>query len=240
MKKLWLLGIVLSLLGSITILGTVNNLSIAQSVNTSSAHVDTSNKVSTSDQLVKKVRSSWPWYTARASGLVAAGSLILLMISGIGMITGKTFSFFEPITAWATHRALGISFGISVIVHVVVLYFDRFVPFNITNLLVPFTSNYKPISVFGIPLGSFYVATGVISLYIVAAVIITSLIWVHKKPWLWKVTHLLSYLAMLLVFVHGLYLGTDLAHGILRWAWIALGVSILIMSFMRLRRANTV
>jgi len=187
-----------------------------------------------------RAKTSWPWFVARGSGMVAAVALVLLMLSGIGQITGDTFRFLEPLTAWASHRALGITFGVSVLVHMVTLLFDTFVPFNILQLLVPWLSSYRPVTLFGAHLGSLYVALGVLSFYGVAIVVITSLLWVEKKPYLWKWIHLTSYLLMVFVFVHALYLGTDLAHGILRLLWIALACAIGLAALYRLWRAKTI
>ena len=134
-----------------------------------------------SQVFIEKFKASWPWYVARASGMVAAGALVLLMISGIGQITGYTFRLFEPLTAWATHRALGLVFAIGVIVHMASLLFDKFVPFSIINLLVPWTSNFKPVTILGFHFGSLYVALGVLAFYAIAAITITSLIWIDKN-----------------------------------------------------------
>ncbi|MBP6880617.1 ferric reductase-like transmembrane domain-containing protein [Candidatus Saccharibacteria bacterium] len=190
--------------------------------------------------LSERATSSWPWYLTRASGLVAALAFVILMLSGVGLISGRTFSFFEPLTAWATHRALGIVLAVSTVVHVGALFFDSFEPFGIIDLLVPFASDYKTIDIFGIYFGSLYVALGVLALYIIAAITIASLLWIDKMPRLWKFTHILSYLAMILVFVHALYLGTDLATGLLRWVWIVSAFIVLFASFSRLWRAKTV
>ena len=182
------------------------------------------------NSVIDRVFSSWPWYLARGAGLAAAGILVILMLSGVGFITGHSFSILEPITAWATHRALGIALGIAVLIHVVALYFDTFVPFNLKELLVPFASEYQPL----------YVALGIFALYVLAAIVLTSLFWVDSKPKTWKLIHLFSYLVLALVFVHALYLGTDLMHGVLRWLWVGGFILLTAASFVRLRRANTV
>lgn len=187
-----------------------------------------------------RVETSWPWYVTRASGLVAAVSLVLLLLSGIGQITGHTYKFLDPLTSWASHRALGIAFGVSVLVHIVALLFDHFVQFSPLHLLVPWLSDYKPVTLLGVNVGSLYVAFGVIALYMVAIIIITSLLWVEKKPATWKLIHLLSYVTIALVFVHALFLGTDLAHGWLRWMWIGLNVAVLLAAFARLLRVRTI
>jgi predicted ferric reductase len=144
----------------------------------------------------------------------------------VGSVTGHIFRLLEPIAAWASHKALGIVFGISVLIHMVGLLFDHYIPFDVATLLVPWLSNYKPIELFGIQLGSLFVALGVLAFYLIAIVIIVSLLWIEKKPKLWKITHLLSYVTMLFVFIHALYLGTDLSDGIPRLLWIISGIAI--------------
>ena len=193
-----------------------------------------------SQRLITRARASWPWYITRAAGLVAATSMILLMLSGIGLITGATFKLLEPLTAWATHRALGLVFGVSVVIHIVALLFDRFVPFTIAQALVPFASNYRSVTIAGHHLGSLYVAFGIFSLYAILAIIISSLLWIDKKSHLWKAMHFLSYLVAIFVFFHVLYLGTDLAHGVFRVLWIIFGTGTAIAILYRLGRAHSV
>ena len=52
---------------------------------------------STVHVVVQRVSASWPWYIIRGAGFVAAGLLILLMLSGIGQVTGITYRFIEPV-----------------------------------------------------------------------------------------------------------------------------------------------
>lgn len=241
MRRILFIAIVslVSILGAITVLGGFSTMSSAQTP-TPGVTVDRTPKSSVANGLIEKAKISWPWYLTRISGLVAAASFVILMLSGIGLLTGHTFSFFEPITAWASHRALGITFSVSVLVHVGSLYFDHFVPFGLTSLLVPFASNYKQIDLLGFPVGSLYIALGVLSLYLSIAIVLTSLFMIEKKPRLWKVTHILSYLAMIFVFIHALFLGTDLSSGGLRWLWILLAFIVMYASLARLWRAKTV
>lgn len=186
---------------------------------------------SVNKQLSNRAKSSWPWYITRASGLVAAFALVALMLSGIGFITGYTFKLLEPLTAWATHKALAYVFGVSVVIHVVALLFDTYVPFNIAQALLPFASNYQPVTIAGYHLGSLWVALGVFALYGVLAIIISSLLWIDKKPYTWKALHFLAYMVMIFIFFHALYIGTDLTHGMFRVLWIlfSIGVAVAIV-----------
>ncbi len=194
---------------------------------------------SVTQRLTTRTEQSWPWYITRAAGIVAAISLIALMLSGIGLITGLTFKFLEPLTAWATHRAIAMAFGVSVVIHIVALLFDKFVPFTIAQALIPYASQYRTVTIAGHHLGSLYVALGIFAVYGILAIILTSLLWIDKRPRIWKLFHFLSYLVMIFVFFHALYLGTDLAHGIFRILWIIFGVAVAIAIIYRLRRAGS-
>jgi sulfoxide reductase heme-binding subunit YedZ len=219
-------------------LTSLANVSAANSTADSSTALVVTSHSSGFQQVITKTKLSWPWYVTRASGLVAAGLLIILIIFGIGLVTGYTYRLMEPVTAWAVHRALGIALGVSIVIHGGVLLFDKYTPFGLLQILVPFASHYQPVTIWGVHLGSLYVAFGVLAFYAAAIVILSSLMWVEKKPATWRLLHYTGYLLVLLVFLHGLYLGTDLKHGIFRDLWIAGGIAIVAAGVFRLRLAR--
>ena len=235
MLKIFVVALLVSVMGLIF----VPNLALAASA-AGNTNTQTSQGQTATQKLIVKARTSWPWYVTRASGLVASGALIILLISGIGQVTGYAFKFLEPLTAWASHRALGLVFGVAVLLHVFKLLFDHFITFNIYQILFPFVSDYKRATILGVHVGSIYVAMGIVAFYAVIMIILTSLLWVEKKPRLWKLIHFLAYLVMFDVFLHALFIGTDFAHGIFRWLWIIGGVSVAVAVIHRLRRARTI
>ncbi len=210
-----------------------------ETISNDSISVQTIEGPSVSEKVIDQAKHSWPWYVARGSGFIAAISLVILMLSGIGQMTGQTYRFLEPLTAWASHRALGIVFLISIVLHMFVFLFDKFIAFSLLDILVPWFSDFKPVTFFGINLGSFYLALGVLSFYLSLLIVVTSLLIVNKKPKLWKLVHLLSYVVILFVFFHALQLGTDMTHGIIRAIWIILGNLLSIAIIFRSWRAYT-
>jgi len=202
--------------------------------------VETVPDSSISFALLDRVKHSWPWYVTRASGLLAGVLLVILMLSGTGFITGGTYRFLEPITAWATHKALGIALTVSVLIHIVALYFDTFVHFDIASLLIPFASDFGSVELLGTSFGSLYVALGIFGFYIFLAVVVTSLVWINSRQATWKVIHIFSYLACLFVFIHGLNIGTDLSQGLPRFFWWFSFVLVTYATFKRLWRVKTV
>ncbi len=190
--------------------------------------------------LKTRTQSAWPWYITRASGIIAAILLVILILSGVGLITGYSFKVLEPLNAWASHRAIGISFFVAVLIHGGSLLFDHYVPFSLIQVFMPFMSHYRTVTFGGYHLGSLWVALGIFAFYGLLAVIISSLLWIDKKPYSWKFIHFLAYIIMIFVFIHALYLGTDLAHGILRTLWIVFGVIVAIAIIYRLNRARSI
>lgn len=191
--------------------------------------------------ITQRVSASWPWYIIRGAGFVAAGLLILLMLSGIGQVTGIIYRFIEPVKVWAIHKALGIALAVSIAVHVGFLLIDHFVPFSLTQILVPFASHYNNgTKLWGLPLGGIAVTLGVLAMYCVAIIVASSLGWIDTRKKTWRKLHYLSYVVIFFVFLHALYVGTDLKYGVFREAWIAAGLLILLAVIARLWRAGIV
>jgi sulfoxide reductase heme-binding subunit YedZ len=189
---------------------------------------------------VSRVATSWEWYVVRAAGFVAAGLLILLMLSGIGQVTGLTYRFLEPIKAWAVHKALALSLCAAVFIHVLFLLLDHYIHFSIPQVLIPFLSSYSNhSSLFGIGLASIGVASGILAMYGIAIIVLSSLSWIDTKPKTWRLLHYLSYFVVLATFVHALGVGSDLRYGLFREAWIALSFVLILAIVSRLWRMGT-
>ena len=187
-----------------------------------------------------RIGTSWAWYFIRGAGFAALFLMFLLMISGIGHITGLTYKYIEPIKAWAIHKAIAFGLVFAVLVHVIFLLFDHYVSFSFPQLIIPFLNNYtNGTSLFGINFGIFVIAAGIISMYLILLVVITSLGWIDTKKKAWKWVHYSSYIAAVLVFVHALGAGSDLKYGTFRAFMIFLLAILVIAIFMRLARTGT-
>ena len=190
-------------------------------------------------QATSHTSGAWPWYLIRASGITAAALMVVLMISGIGMVTGHWFRLMEPVQARLFHRTIGIALGVSVALHITGILFDKYIKFSISSVAVPFLSDYRRIELVGIPVGSLGVALGVLSLYLLALIISTSLLALNRYPRLWKLVHYFGYFVIFTVFFHGLMLGTDLASGLWRGVWAGFGALIMVAILVRLTRVGS-
>ncbi len=139
------------------------------------------------------------WYLARASGLVLLAVLTVNLVLGISIQGGWHPGTWPRFAVQAVHRNLALLAVVLLIVHVVTIELDPFVPVGWWAALVPFVSPYRP----------FWLGLGTLSLDLLAAVVITSLLRSHLRPNWWRAVHWLTYLSWPVALLHSLGTGTD-------------------------------
>jgi sulfoxide reductase heme-binding subunit YedZ len=95
-------------------------------------------------------------------------------------------------------------------IHVLTSVLDTFVNISWAAIVVPFTSSYA----------RFWVGMGAISLDLMIAVFVTSLLRARMRPRTWRAIHWLAYLSWPVALAHTFGMGTDSREG---WV-IVLGV----------------
>jgi predicted ferric reductase len=101
-----------------------------------------------------------------------------------------TYDFHEYLS-W-----LGLAF---IGIHVIVLMADKYLPYTLWQVLIPFLSPYRP----------FWVGIGVIAFYLSLLVTITSYLKARIGAQAFRRIHYLSLAGYLGATLHGLYAGTD-------------------------------
>jgi methionine sulfoxide reductase heme-binding subunit len=139
------------------------------------------------------------WYAARASGVAAYVVLSLVVSLGLSL-GGKAQSRTWPrFSVEDIHRFGGLLVGSLVGVHVLAIAADSFLPFSLTQLLVPFTSSYRPI----------WTGLGIAAAEILVALAITNH-YRRRLPYrFWRKAHYLNFAVWALASLHGLFGGTD-------------------------------
>ncbi|MCU1501544.1 MAG: Flavodoxin reductase (ferredoxin-NADPH reductase) family 1 [Ilumatobacteraceae bacterium] len=139
------------------------------------------------------------WYTARAGGIVAWALLAASVLWGLAISTKATKGRVRPNWMLDMHRYLGGLSVVFVAIHVLGLVSDSYVHFGPSEILVPLTSTYRPSAV----------AWGVVAMYLLLAVELTSLARKRLSQRVWRVTHGLAFPVFAFSTVHGLLAGTD-------------------------------
>jgi predicted ferric reductase len=141
------------------------------------------------------------WYVTRASGMVAYLLLWFSMVLGLG-VTSKFFDqMLDRVFTYDFHQFISLLSIAFVVLHVAVLLLDRYLPYSVWQILVPFISPYRP----------FWVGVGVIAFYLVLLVTITFYIKKRIGMRTFRIIHILSLLGYVGATFHGIYAGTDSA-----------------------------
>ena len=161
------------------------------------------------------------WYLARAGGLTAWWLLCIAVLWGLLLSTRILGDRTPPAWLLDLHRMLG---GLAVVftaLHMTGLFFDEWAGFGWSELLVPFSSEFKPGAV----------AWGVVAFHLLVAIEVTSLLRKRIPDALWRWVHRCAFVVFVFATVHTFTTGTD---GGSRWiqggaAAVALGFLFLLV-----------
>lgn len=139
------------------------------------------------------------WYLSRSSGIVALVLLVLSVVWGILLATRALRPMDRPAWLLDLHRWLGGTALVMTGLHLLGLYLDGYIDFGVAELLVPGTSEYRPLAV----------AIGVVSMYVMVAIQATSYLRHRLSTRVWRTTHMLSYGLVWGAAIHAGLAGTD-------------------------------
>lgn len=139
------------------------------------------------------------WYLARGSGVVSLIMLTVVVALGIGTRSGRSFAGLPRLVVASVHRSAGLLALVFLAVHIGTLLFDPYAQLRLVNLVLPFTSAYRPL----------WVGLGAIALDLMIAIVITSLLRERIGRGVWKAVHWLAYALWPVALAHGLGAGSD-------------------------------
>lgn len=168
------------------------------------------------------------WYLARSGGIAAWAMLSFSVLWGLAMST-KVFAG-RPRPNWMLdlHRFVGGAAVVFTGLHIASLVLDSYIEFGVREILVPFTSEYRASAV----------AWGVIAMYLLVAVELTSLLRSRLSKRAWRATHYLSFPLFILATAHGVTAGTDKDTFLLRFAFITVTAAVGGLSALRAWQAD--
>lgn len=162
------------------------------------------------------------WYLARASGFVAWALVSASVISGLLIGTRLT----NGRAKWLldVHRFLAGSGIAFIALHVAGLVADSYVHFGVADLLLPFASSWRPGAV----------ALGVVAVYLLAAIEISSLLMRRLSRRVWRAIHLASFVVFWTTTYHLLLSGTDARNPVARWSVNLVIASVVFLTVVRI------
>jgi methionine sulfoxide reductase heme-binding subunit len=138
------------------------------------------------------------WYVARSAGIVAYLLLSTSVVLGV-LMAGRARLTWPRFAVQDVHRFLAILTGVFLVLHGGSLLADRVVPLGVVQVIVPFTSSYRP----------FAVGLGVVAAELLAAVAVSNALRTRLRFRHWRRIHYLTIGVWLASTGHALLSGTD-------------------------------
>ena len=157
------------------------------------------------------------WYVTRSAGIIAYLLLWFSTILGLAVTSKYMDLMLDRMFTYDFHQFISLLSIAFLLVHILVLLIDRYLPYNLLQILVPFISPYRPV----------WVGIGVIAFYIIILVTVTFYIKKQIGMRSFRVIHYLSLLGYLGGLIHGIYAGTDTALPAMRIVYYVTGLGVL-------------
>jgi methionine sulfoxide reductase heme-binding subunit len=167
------------------------------------------------------------WYASRATGVVALLLLTAVLLLGLLVTRQGRLPGLPRFAVTGLHRNLSLIAVVFVAVHVLTAVTDGYVNIPLTAAIVPLASPYERL----------WLGLGAVSLDIMIAVIVTSLLRRHLGRRLWRGVHLLAYVSWPVAWLHSITSSTDMRHGELFLLALACAVLVVIAVGWRLAAA---
>src|SRR5436305_14900190 len=133
------------------------------------------------------------WYATRGAGVVT-----LILLSGV-VVLGIVSSMRWQTPAWPRflttgfHRNLALTTLAFLALHIVTAVVDPFTALGWNAALIPFSSSYR----------RFWLGLGVVAVYLILAIVVTSLVRPLFGYRCWRIVHWLTYAMWPLALIHG-------------------------------------
>lgn len=163
-------------------------------------------KIITENNFPVEKKAAWSWYITRAAGLISFLLLYIVIFLGLSIQTPILKKIIKPLFSLNVHAWLSVQVLVLVFVHALALLFDKFLEFNLVDIIVPFASDFHPPKL----------AAGILAMYLMIILIISSYLKRFISYKIWRAIHFLNIILYLFSAFHAFNLGTDLAGGIMR------------------------
>jgi methionine sulfoxide reductase heme-binding subunit len=139
------------------------------------------------------------WYLMRATGVTSLILLTIVLALGIATIKRRRLGRAPAFVTPAVHRSSSLLSVVFLTIHVATALVDPYAAVSVVAILVPFSGSTAPL----------WLGLGAVSLDLVAALIVSSLLRRRIGVRAWRAIHWLAYLSWPFALAHTLGEGTD-------------------------------
>jgi methionine sulfoxide reductase heme-binding subunit len=140
------------------------------------------------------------WYAARAGGIVAYVLLSANVALGLAMTGKKSMKRWPRFALEDVHRFTGLLTGTFVVLHILTVAIDAYLPFSIVSLAVPLVAAYRPV----------WTGLGIVAAELLLALAITNHYRETKLTYaFWRKAHYVNFAVWAAATLHGIGSGTD-------------------------------
>lgn len=143
--------------------------------------------------------TTWAWYFARATGMVALVLLTAIIVLGVLGPLRVSTELWPRFAIRTVHRDLSLLALVVIAIHVITIVADTYVSVPLSAAVVPWGSSYSP----------FWTGLGALAFDLIIALVVTSLIRNRLGFRSWRFIHWGAYVAWPLAVAHGIATGTD-------------------------------
>ena len=166
------------------------------------------------------------WYASRTTGIVALLLLTAVLVLGILVNRQGRLPGLPRFAVTDLHRNLSLLSVSFIALHVFTAVLDTYVHIPLVSAVIPFASGYE----------RFWLGLGAVSLDIMLAMIVTSLLRGRLNRVLWRAVHLLAYASWPIAFAHSIGSSKDLQQG---WMLaVAVGCAMIVLAAVVWRLAD--
>jgi predicted ferric reductase len=160
------------------------------------------------------------WYITRSAGFTAYVLLWLSTAWGLA-VSSKIFdTLLHRTFTYDFHQFISLLAVGFIFLHIAVLMADRYLPYTLAQVLVPFLSPYRPI----------WVGIGVLAFYLTMLVTVTFYLRNRIGSKTFRSIHVLSLIAFLGAAVHGFFAGTDSSLWVTQWLYAGTFLSVVFLT----------
>ncbi|HXP36368.1 MAG TPA: ferric reductase-like transmembrane domain-containing protein [Solirubrobacteraceae bacterium] len=141
------------------------------------------------------------WYLTRSTGGVAL--LLLTIAVALGVVDVRRWSTprWPRFLVDSLHRNVSLLAMVFLVLHILTSVLDSFAPISLLDAFVPFAGSYRPL----------WLGLGAVSLDLLIAVTLTSMLRQRVGYTSWRAIHWLTYASWPIALLHGLGTGSDAA-----------------------------